>query len=65
LNGNPITDWLEICRLGRIFPQLEALVLAECPLRFVQTRATNADSRQKVKRFFSFDFQVIIAFTVH
>jgi hypothetical protein len=35
LNGNPITDWNEICRLGRVFPKLEALVLAECPLRFV------------------------------
>lgn len=33
LNGNPITDWMEICRLGRLFPHLEALVLAECPLR--------------------------------
>ena len=33
LNGNPISDWLEICRLGRIFPHLESLVLADCPLR--------------------------------
>ncbi|CAG9804600.1 unnamed protein product [Chironomus riparius] len=35
LNGNPITDWHEICRLGRVFPKLEALVLAECPLRSI------------------------------
>lgn len=35
LNGNPIRDWNEICRLGRVFPKLEALVLADCPLRFV------------------------------
>lgn len=35
LNGNPITDWSEICRLGRVFPKLEALVLAECPIRSV------------------------------
>ncbi|CRK99133.1 CLUMA_CG012161, isoform A [Clunio marinus] len=35
LNGNPITDWFEICRLGRVFPQLEALFLAECPLRSI------------------------------
>lgn len=33
LNGNPITDWVEICRLGRVFPKLETLVLAECPLK--------------------------------
>jgi len=35
LNGNPITDWTEICRLGRVFPNLESLVLAECPLRSI------------------------------
>lgn len=31
--GNPVSEWLEICRLGRVFPNLEALVLAECPLK--------------------------------
>lgn len=31
--GNPVSDWAEICRLGRVFPKLEALVLAECPLK--------------------------------
>jgi hypothetical protein len=33
LTGNPITDWNEICRVGRVFPNLEALVLADCPLK--------------------------------
>lgn len=33
--GNPITAWTEICRLGRVFPNLQALVLAECPLKAV------------------------------
>lgn len=31
--GNPISDWVEICRLGRVFPSLESLVLADCPIR--------------------------------
>lgn len=34
--GNPVTDWAEICRLGRVFPNLESLVLAQCPLRAVE-----------------------------
>ncbi|KFB47185.1 AGAP011141-PA-like protein [Anopheles sinensis] len=33
LTGNYISEWAEICRIGRVFPQLEALVLADCPLR--------------------------------
>lgn len=34
--GNPVTDWSEVCRLGRIFPNLKSLVLAECPIRAVE-----------------------------
>lgn len=34
--GNPVKDWYEICRLGRVFPNLESLVLAECPLKGVE-----------------------------
>lgn len=34
--GNPVEDWREICRLGRVFPNLETLVLAECPLRSIE-----------------------------
>lgn len=33
--GNPVSEWGEICRLGRVFPKLESLVLAECPLRAI------------------------------
>jgi hypothetical protein len=39
LNGNPISDWSEICRLGRLFPNLETLVLAECPLRWANSNS--------------------------
>ncbi|KAH8394727.1 hypothetical protein KR222_002827 [Zaprionus bogoriensis] len=34
--GNPIEHWQEICRLGRLFPSLESLVLAECPIKSLQ-----------------------------
>ncbi|XP_055915695.1 tubulin-specific chaperone cofactor E-like protein [Eupeodes corollae] len=34
--GNPVEDWKEICRLGRVFPNLETLVLAECPLKSIE-----------------------------
>lgn len=38
--GNPIEHWQEICRLGRLFPSLESLVLAECPIKSLQPTAT-------------------------
>ncbi|KOC62497.1 Tubulin-specific chaperone cofactor E-like protein [Habropoda laboriosa] len=31
--GNPVEVWNEISKLGYIFPNLESLVLAECPIR--------------------------------
>nr|CAD7200169.1 unnamed protein product [Timema douglasi] len=30
--GNPVTTWAEVCKLGLAFPELESLVLADCPL---------------------------------
>lgn len=33
--GNPVEKWTEICRLGRIFPCLEKLVLAKCPIKAI------------------------------
>ncbi|XP_050307720.1 tubulin-specific chaperone cofactor E-like protein [Anthonomus grandis grandis] len=31
--GNPIANWKEISKLGYAFPNLESLVLAECPIK--------------------------------
>ncbi|GAB0098971.1 tubulin-specific chaperone cofactor E-like protein [Sergentomyia squamirostris] len=42
--GNPVTEWVEICRLGRVFPNLESLVLADCPIKTLDTTATTATS---------------------
>lgn len=30
--GNPISKWKEVCKLGYAFPNLESLVLANCPI---------------------------------
>lgn len=30
--GNPISKWKEICKLGYAFPNLESLVVANCPI---------------------------------
>lgn len=35
--GNPVEDWCEIAKLGHLFPSLESLVLAECPIRSLST----------------------------
>ncbi|XP_026477838.1 tubulin-specific chaperone cofactor E-like protein [Ctenocephalides felis] len=34
--GNPIRQWGEIARLGRLFPNLESLVVAQCPLQSLE-----------------------------
>lgn len=31
--GNPVAYWKEVCKIGYAFPNLESLVLAECPIR--------------------------------
>ncbi|XP_014211891.1 tubulin-specific chaperone cofactor E-like protein isoform X1 [Copidosoma floridanum] len=46
--GNPIEFWHEIAKLGYGFPNLESLVLAECPIRSLnmeeQVRSENAEN---------------------
>lgn len=31
-SGNPVSEWCEVCKLGRAFPNLEMLVMADCPI---------------------------------
>lgn len=54
LTGNYISEWAEICRIGRVFPQLEALVLADCPLRSLKpsdaSEKENAEASHKYFR---------------
>lgn len=41
--GNPVENWPEICRLGRIFPSMENLVLADCPIRAIDFQESTAE----------------------
>ncbi|EDW47219.1 tubulin-specific chaperone cofactor E-like protein [Drosophila sechellia] len=43
--GNPVEHWQEICRLGRLFPNLEALVLADCPIKSLQAEESSETHR--------------------
>ncbi|ALC40581.1 CG12214 [Drosophila busckii] len=53
--GNPIEHWQEICRLGRLFPKLETLVLAECPIKSLQSSqvvAMDSASESECHKYF-------------
>jgi len=39
-----VSTWFEVCKLGRAFPNLESLVLAECPLQSLMTPPPSPDS---------------------
>uniref|UniRef100_A0A182NZN6 Ubiquitin-like domain-containing protein n=1 Tax=Anopheles epiroticus TaxID=199890 RepID=A0A182NZN6_9DIPT len=53
LTGNYISEWGEICRIGRVFPQLEALVLADCPLRSLKpTDPQGNESEEESHKYF-------------
>ncbi|XP_058837083.1 tubulin-specific chaperone cofactor E-like protein isoform X2 [Topomyia yanbarensis] len=43
LTGNHISAWSEICRVGRLFPNLESLVLADCPIKSLYPSSTDKD----------------------
>ncbi|KAJ8683856.1 hypothetical protein QAD02_019648 [Eretmocerus hayati] len=42
--GNPVELWHEVSKLGRAFPSLESLSLAECPIRSLDTELRHAPS---------------------
>lgn len=35
--GNPVRQWWQVCKLGYAFPNLESLVLANCPIDSLKT----------------------------
>ena len=41
--GNPISSWNEIIKLGESFPQLESLVIAECPIKSLDFNGKNKE----------------------
>ncbi|XP_012284979.1 tubulin-specific chaperone cofactor E-like protein [Orussus abietinus] len=47
--GNPIETWCEICKLGYAFPNLESLVLAECPIRSLSLEQNRNSRNPKTK----------------
>ncbi|XP_058130669.1 tubulin-specific chaperone cofactor E-like protein [Anopheles coustani] len=53
LTGNYISEWAEICRIGRVFPQLESLVLADCPLRSLKpSDAEDKENAEESHKYF-------------
>lgn len=51
--GNPIESWTEISKLGYVFPSLESLVLAECPIRSLaleENLNVDSDKRSQLKQ---------------
>ncbi|GJQ78831.1 hypothetical protein Trydic_g2673 [Trypoxylus dichotomus] len=44
-NGNPISKWSEIKKLGYAFPNLESLVVADCPIMTLDTSQIEEDSQ--------------------
>lgn len=39
--GNPVSHWREVCKIGYAFPNLESLVLAECPIKTLDLEEEN------------------------
>lgn len=45
-SGNPVDNWREICKLGIAFPNLESLVLNNCPVKTLQVESTNPNGQE-------------------
>ncbi|GLV37374.1 mulet [Carabus blaptoides fortunei] len=51
-NGNPISNWVEITKLGKAFPSLESLVVANCPIiGLIGEEDTDANERDAHQHF--------------
>lgn len=48
-SGNPVNSWKEICKLGYAFPNLESLVLNECPLTSLDSNQDEQNSPENGK----------------
>lgn len=44
-NGNPVDKWREVCKLGYAFPNLESLVLADCPIESLDLESDDSVNR--------------------
>ncbi|CAH0386046.1 unnamed protein product [Bemisia tabaci] len=45
--GNPVESWLEVKKLGISFPNLESLVLSQCPLRSLDSSCSSVSNECK------------------
>ena len=37
VNGNQLSEWSELSKLGKAFPELETLIMAENPVKTIDT----------------------------
>lgn len=54
--SNPVEDWFNLCRLGRVFPELESLVIANCPVKSLQYNSNESvedkeDENENIRYF--------------
>lgn len=48
--GNPVAKWGEICKLGYAFPNLESLVVANCPIQSLDIDADEPGNNREYVR---------------
>ncbi|CAG9836552.1 unnamed protein product [Diabrotica balteata] len=49
-NGNPVEEWKEVTKLGYAFPNLETLVLADCPIKALDLNGEAVGSNMNYER---------------
>lgn len=50
--GNPVSKWGEICKLGYAFPNLESLVVANCPIQSLDIESETETEDHHSKEYF-------------